>query len=143
MITALNYAASDTDYKQVHILNEHVGSKVGGDVGELTETITLKTLMYFQNVLGDDLALKLDCEGSEFDILMTVDKDTIRKFAVIYMELHGNTHLNPEYKDVMVVENKLVEFGFSKVKQGEMVHFNGPDTPPNGLGIFVQKWVRV
>ena len=143
MITPLNYAASGVDGEWVHIFNEHVGSKVGGDVGDLVETITLKTLMSWQNVLGDDLVLKLDCEGSEFNVIMEADVTTMRKFAVIYMELHGNTNPNPAYANVKLVEDKLVEFGFTKVKEGEIVHFNDDHSRSHGLGVYVQKWVRV
>ena len=143
MITPLNYAASDVDGKQVHILNEHVGSKVGGDIGELVETITLKTLMTQQNILGDDLVLKLDCEGSEFNVLLESDVTTLRKFSVIYMELHGNVNPDPAYADVKIVENKLVDCGFSKVNEIEIWHYNSDNTMSHGLGVFVQKWIRV
>lgn len=141
MITPLNYAMTELDGQHVHILNEHVGSKVGGDVGELVETISLSTLLYQQNALGNDLVLKLDCEGSEFNILMGSDIETIRRFNTIFIEIHNDTNSNPAYKDSAIVMNRLQEAGFNKVKDGQIVGFTtGGDTL---MGVYVQKWVRV
>lgn len=142
MIIPLNYAVSDEDGKQVHILNEHVGSKVGGDIGELVETITLETLLYQYNLLGDDLVLKLDCEGSEFDIMMGTPIEIIRRFRTIFIEMHNNTNPHPAYRDSSVVINRLQECGFNKVKDGGMVVYN-EDGTTTSLGVFVQKWARV
>ena len=142
MITALNYAASDTDGTWVHILNEHVGSRVGGDIGDLVETITLETIMQQHNITDADPVLKLDCEGSEFNILMGTDISIIRKFSTIFMEVHDNTNVDPRYQDSAVVVNRLRECGFNCIKEGRMVRYNedGTTTP---LGVYVQKWVRV
>ena len=141
-IIPMNYAASDSDGQQVHILNAHVASRVGGDVGDLVETITLQTLLDRQNIHGDDLALKLDCEGSEFNILIPASVDLLRRFSVIYMELHGETNVDPKYHDVNLVRNKLTSSGFNKVKSGGMVTYNGDGTS-TPLNVYVEKWVRV
>ena len=141
-ITALNFAASGVDGAQVHILNHHVGSKVGGNEGELVETITLATILETQNVIGNDLVLKIDCEGSEFDVLLPAPTELLRRFGVLYMELHDNTNINPEYHDSTLIENKLSECGFQRVK-----HFPFYSTNAAGestwIGVSVQKWVRV
>jgi hypothetical protein len=142
MIVPLNYAVLDSNGKMVHILNEHVASRVGGDIGELVETITLDSLLYQQNLLGDDIVLKLDCEGSEFDILMGTPVETIRRFRTIFIEIHNDTNPNPAYKDSSVVINRLQECGFNKIKDGGMVVYNGDGTTTS-LGVVVQKWVRV
>ena len=141
MIIPLNYAVTDVDGQQVHILNQHVASRVGGDHGDLVETITLKSLLQQENLLGDDLVLKLDCEGSEFDILMGTDVSTIRRFRVIFVEIHADTNPDPRYKDINVVVNRLQECGYTKVKDGGMVRYNNDGTT-DSLGVSVQKWVR-
>ena len=141
-ITPINYAASDTDGQQVHILNAHVASRVGGDEGDLVETITLQTLLDRYNILGNDVVLKLDCEGSEFNILLPASVDLLRRFSVVYMELHNNTNPDPKYQDSQLLVDKMISSGFNKVKDGGIVGYNDDGTTTN-LGVFVQKWVRV
>ena len=142
MITPLNYAASDVDGTQVHILNAHVASMVGGDQGDLVETITLDSILYGQNILGDDLVLKLDCEGSEFNILLPADVSLLRRFSIITLETHANTNINPKYHDVQLITDKLASCGFSKVKSSVMLSYL-PDGTSTPMGVFVEKWVRV
>ncbi len=141
-IIPMNYAASDSDGQQVHILNAHVASRVGGDVGDLVETITLQTLMDRKNVLGDDLVLKLDCEGSEFNILLPTSTGLIRRFAVIYMEVHGNTNPDPKYQDIQLIHDKLITSGFTQVKDGFMWRNDAAGIPVQ-LDVYVEKWRRV
>lgn len=140
-ITPMLAAVWDKDGETVTILNEHVGSKVktGGD-GDQVTTITLKTLI--ENIPDDDMVLKLDCEGSEFNILMGSDRDTIRRFASIHLEIHGNTNENPEYHDVNVVRNRLTDLGYNQVSLIPILWF-GNDGERKELGIYVEKWVRV
>lgn len=141
-IKALNYAVYDEDDKEVRILNEHVGSKVGGEIGELTKTITLETFLERENIQGDDLVLKMDCEGSEFNILYSTSKKTLRRFGVIYFEVHGDTNTNPLFKDTEVVRNYLRVMGFEQVhKIGQYYFEDGKEPVP--MDVFVEKWVRV
>lgn len=141
MIVPMNYAMSDTDGKIVHIENNTVGSNVGGEIGDLVETITLQTLLDRENIRGDDLTMKIDCEGSEFNILMPARKELIRRFSTIYIELHGDTNPDPAYQDVKIVEDKLMEFGYMRVKEGQMYVETGNGR--ESLNVYVQKWVRV
>lgn len=137
-VTPMNYAAFSQDGLIVNIPNEHVMSKLG-DIGEPVNTITLKKLLTDYQVAGNNLVLKLDCEGSEFDILMTAEQELIRRFEIIYMELHGNTNSKPEYHDVGIIRNQLTLAGFTIVKSGQ--YFGGPAWTP--LDVFVEKWVRI
>jgi FkbM family methyltransferase len=141
-IEPLNYAVSDTDGEMVHILNNNVGSVVGGSEGELTETITLATLLDKYNVNGNDLVMKIDCEGSEFNILLTSSTETLRRFAVMSMEVHANTNHNPAYHDISLIEAKMIECGFSNVRSGRI--FNDyPDGTRIWMDVYINKWVRV
>lgn len=139
-IVPLNYAVYDTDNEQVHIINHHVGSRVGGLDGDLVETITLKKLLDQQAITESNMLLKLDCEGSEFNIILSSEIDILRRFKTIHLELHGNT--NPVYKDSDLVRSKLAQAGFychAKSDQfavrteSETVYFD----------VFVEKWVRM
>ena len=141
MIVALNAAVWDKDGETVTILNEHVGSKVktSGE-GEKVNTITLKSLV--ENVPDTDMVLKLDCEGSEFNILMGSELSIIRKFAVIHIEVHGDTNENPAFKDVKVVHDRLTEFGYKMISMMPVMWY-GTDGETKEIGVYVEKWVRV
>ena len=141
MIFAMNAAVWDKDGETVTIFNEHVGSKVktSGE-GEKVNTITLKKLI--ENIPDTDMVLKLDCEGSEFNILMGSERDVIRKFAFIHIEVHGDTNENPAYKDVAVVHDRLTEFGYMRVSLIPVMWY-GNDGETREIGVYVEKWVRV
>jgi len=140
-IMPLLAAVWDKDGETVTILNEHVGSKVKTDGdGDKVSTITLKTLI--ENIAENDMVLKLDCEGSEFNILMGAERDIIRKFAFIHIEIHANTNENPEYHDVEIVRNRLTEFGYNRISMIPVMWY-GKDGSSKELGVYVEKWVRV
>jgi len=61
--------------------------------GGTVETISLKDIVDGQSV---DL-LKLDIEGSEYEVLNNADKETLSRIAEIIMELHGS----PEQNDAL------------------------------------------
>ena len=142
MVIPLNYALSDVDGEQVHILNAHVASKVGGDQGEMVETITLESLLQSQNVLGDDLVMKIDCEGSEFNILLNAEQELLRRFAVISLETHANTNPDPRYQDVQLITDRLTSCGFTRVKSSVLTWYYEDGTSVT-KDIFIEKWVRV
>jgi FkbM family methyltransferase len=141
-IEPLNYAASDTDGEMVHILNINVGSVVGGDEGDLVETITLSSLLDKCNVIGNDLVMKIDCEGSEFNILLTSTIETLRRFSVMSMEVHANTNPNPAYQDISLLEAKMLESGFTMVKTGR-VFYDYSDGTRKWVDVYTNKWVRI
>lgn len=67
-------------------------------------TYSLKTLS--QSFGLKDAALKMDCEGCEYDAVLNSDTDTLRKFSQIYIEYHyGGKKLT----------SKLEECGFQVV----------------------------
>ena len=137
-------AVWDKDGEIVTILNEHVGSKVRGAEdaqGDKVGTVTLKTLL--TGVEDNNMVLKLDCEGSEFNILMGTDVETIRRFEFIHIEVHANTNENPAYQDVEVVRNRLRECGFNQVSVIPVLWFNAEGNPEHEIGVYVEKWVRV
>lgn len=141
MIFPMLAAVWDRDGEEMVILNEHVGSKVRSDgEGDKVTTVTLKKLI--ENVPDTDMVLKMDCEGSEFNILMGSDRETIRKFAFVHIEIHADTNENPAYKDVAVVRNRLTELGFERVSTMPVLWY-GPNGETKELGVYVEKWVRV
>ena len=41
-----------------------------------------------KNLIDENLVLKMDCEGSEYRIILNTDKKILRKFTQIIMEYH-------------------------------------------------------
>jgi hypothetical protein len=58
-----------------------------GSYGEV-QTVTLSSLILSNNIRHVDL-LKLDCEGSEFDIIPSTSQRELAKVSQIRMECHG------------------------------------------------------
>ena len=141
-VTPVHNAVYSKDGDTVLIKNHHHGSQVGLE-GDPVTTITLSTLLEKYNIKGNNLVLKMDCEGSEFDIIMNIDRNVLRRFKVIYAEVHGDFSRNPEWKDPAVFENKLTEFGFIRVKIIQQFYFPANGGSPIPMPIYVGKWVRI
>jgi FkbM family methyltransferase len=129
-IIPINAAVLDVDGATVLIPNNHVASVISKEHGEPVSTVTLKTLL--KDIQGDDLVLKLDCEGSEFEIILSADYETIKRFKTINMELHANTNENPKYHDVNLIRQRLTVFGFTCNNVGNALRDN----------CAIEKWVR-
>jgi hypothetical protein len=114
-----------------------------GTVSELVHTIDLKDIV--AKTSGEDLILKMDCEGGEWDILLHQDADTIRKFVHIAMELHCNVH--PEYNDPSVMHKKLESCGFVLVYSAPFAEWEydqqGNVTSWTNLPVGLEIWKRV
>lgn len=75
---------------------------------ETVHTITLAELL--SRCEGNNVVLKLDCEGSEYDIIMNATHEDMSRIDRIMVEVHGNIH--PLYKGFDVLGDKLRSFGF-------------------------------
>lgn len=139
-VTTINKAVLETVDQDVMIENKHYMSTIGTS-GEVVKSITLEKIVNDYNLTGDDLVLKLDCESSEFNIVLNSSRELLRKFKVIYMELHGDLNMNPEYRDYTIVENKLKEYGFNCVSN--VRYFGYGSNGPIPMNTFVQKYERI
>lgn len=139
-VTPVNRACLAEDDRTVMISNQHAHSVVGNS-GDIVNTITLKTIVDRFNVEPDSY-LKLDCEGSEYDIIMNVDPETLRTFKVIDMELHMQTNSNLQYRGFNGIMGKLDQMGFKMEKYVPhyMMYANGNMYP---IDVCVMKWVRI
>lgn len=141
MITPIFKAAYSTDGGVVFLENNNVASKVG-TAGDAVETRTLATILYEQNIIGDDLVLKLDCEGAEFDVLMSSTDALLKRFKTIYMEVHEKCNPNPNLWDSRIIDGKLAGCGFDKVHRYTCQGYDEARGGTFDLGIYVDKWVR-
>ena len=108
-------AISKPGLKQAHIMSQDVLCTVTeiGD-GDIVECISLEEAL--NKIPENELVLKIDCEGSEYDILLPAPKHVIRKFKYIYAEFHDNinkTHTSVELKkfieDMGYASEEIVE----------------------------------
>jgi FkbM family methyltransferase len=141
-IEPLFYAVYDKDGLSVEVENLHLGSNVSKVSDTGTPTITLKTLLEKYNVEGDNLVLKLDCEGSEFNILLTSDEDTLNRFSVIFIEMHGSGRGSDfEKYDNNAIRELLTNNGFTRVHSvGNYQYID--DVPTIGDVVVVEKWIK-
>jgi FkbM family methyltransferase len=80
--------------------------------GEALSQISLQSITETHQI--KDGVLKLDCEGSEYDIIFQTKPETLRQYSVILMEVH--TYLG----NVDILGLKLMEAGF-KVNKADSV----------------------
>jgi FkbM family methyltransferase len=82
--------------------NESQSSLLGGRIS--VPILTLDSILT-QSGIGENeqVVLKLDCEGCEYDIILSAEKTTLRKFSHIQIEYHYG------YK---ILEQKLLKCGF-------------------------------
>lgn len=84
---------------------------------EIVETITLSHMLSQLSIDGD-IILKIDCEGSEYDILLNTTTEELARVKTIHIEIHSDMH--PLYKNFDILENKIQSFGFTKVRENRM-----------------------
>ncbi len=89
-------------------------------VFESVETVSLADLM--NEFEGDNILMKIDCEGAEYDIILNARKEDMNRVNNIALEIHLDTH--PIYKGVEIIENKLIDFGFIKISDHQIYSWN-------------------
>jgi FkbM family methyltransferase len=75
---------------------------------EFVSTITLSQILNLCE--NDDILLKIDCEGAEYDILLNATDNEMQRISTIVLEIHGDLH--PIYKGHEIIYEKLKSFGF-------------------------------
>lgn len=126
-------------------LNENSGHNSRYNVSERFEevsTITFSDLM--AQFEGDDILLKLDCEGAEYDILMNATQEEMARISHVSLEIHAELH--PTYKGFEIIENKLREFGFRNIIANQIFFWktdaNGNTYDWSPLPYKVEIWER-
>lgn len=140
-IVPLNYAVYSDFDQVVRIPNQGALSRLGSE-GEEVKTITLEKLLVDNRIKNDDLVLKLDCEGAEFDILLNTRHDVMRRFSVIYLESHNNHNQNPMFNDAQLIRFYLEDAGFKMVHHLQMFGRDHTGELVTPLGVFIEKWIK-
>lgn len=135
----------DGGYHKISNGNENTGANSLYNLKEdyeLVESISLDTILKL--CIGDDIFLKLDCEGAEYDIIMNATFESMRRIKTIALEVHSDLH--PVYKGRSMIENKLKELGFRNTKLAPIYYFtydnNGVMTSMVELPYSNQRWER-
>jgi FkbM family methyltransferase len=117
---ALKNAVSDSNDQEIEISltndSGHNSLYEHSELREKVKTITLSDII--NQTEDDDIFLKIDCEGAEYDILLTVNENDMKKVKNIVMESHADLH--PKYQGFEVLENKLHSLGFKLNKFKDM-----------------------
>jgi FkbM family methyltransferase len=90
-----NLAVLDGSVDSVTMHEDSWCSHIWGEEGTTTPCVSLENAVNAAYD-GHDLVLKLDCEGSEYEILLNTPKEVLRKFSTIYLEIHELP--NPRYR---------------------------------------------
>jgi FkbM family methyltransferase len=87
---------------------------------EVVETITFDYIL--DNINSNDILLKLDCEGGEYDVIMNTSFGNMERISEIMLEIH--TDLHPQYKGKEIIEERLRQFGFSLVDSRQIYYWD-------------------
>ncbi len=113
-IKSFKNIVSSISNEEINISADHEsvfnGLYTESDIFETVKTVTLTDLLSYTN--EKNVYLKMDCEGSEYDILLSATEEDMNKITTIGLEIHRDLH--PIYKDDEVIYEKLREFGFKQ-----------------------------
>ncbi len=120
-----NVAVLDGSVNEICMADHGCCARVIPDNGT-TRTVSMSMediMLYFDS---NDLLLKMDCEGSEFEILFNTSDAALRKFEYILIEIHDR--LNPNYMGRMAdLIDRIQSLGFTLVEKGPQPGMWMPD----------------
>jgi len=94
---------------------------------EIVDCISLSDIVDMIENKSDDMALKLDCEGAEYDIVLSTPIDVMRQFETLYVEIHDFLE---EYLDQHeMLKSKIEEMGYEVTHTGPLwgTWYQNPD----------------
>lgn len=101
-ITLLNVGAGGKD-KEVVLRQTHLDPTIStlenSNKGKKVHILTLESIIRRYNIR--DAAMKIDCEGPEYEIILNSNRQTLRAFKQIIIEYHkGYVNLAKKFNDV-------------------------------------------
>ena len=83
---------------------------------EEVKTIYLKDILSLLST--DNIFLKIDCEGGEYDILLNANPKDMARITSIAIEIHGELH--PTFKGFWHIHKALYSFGYKPIQQNQL-----------------------
>lgn len=95
----------------IHLQPTHGANSlyVPGGQSEFVKVISLAECV--EKTFSQNVILKLDCEGAEYDILLDSDDHVFDRVKVIHMEIHARMH--PVHKGREIIADRLTQLGFT------------------------------
>jgi FkbM family methyltransferase len=129
-------AAFDGITRAVNILD---GEGSGGGVTKVVPGAdiparSLAELVAYMEPGDDDMTLKMDTEGAEYDIMLCSPGEVIRRFSTVFLECHQVPHLRAHPARRCAYLRTYMEFLGYELKNEEPVCWweHGPDGQPTG-----------
>lgn len=111
-----NLAVSNkNDHVNFYISSDNTAHSIHGKTENFVQvkSITLKTI-FDSNKLDSCNYLKLDCEGSEYEIIESLPNEYFKKIKQIFIEYHFSETKNIELKNMI---NKLENLSFQIIQE--------------------------
>jgi len=105
----------------------HEGEVSTSEIGTLTVDSLLCDPLEAMGIKDEDMVLKIDAEGVEYDILLNMSDKTFSRFNTILLEIHSELH--PVHKGFDLIINKLEERGFKYSSKVPLLLFNESGNP--------------
>ena len=88
-ISPLNYGIGKPSKVNLNMDISGLGADINSAVTELGKTVEIKSLSFIIEKYNiDKCILKMDCEGCEYDALLSLDRNTMEHFSEIMLEYH-------------------------------------------------------
>lgn len=132
-------AAITSKYGDTVTIDDHGGESMIGRGNMTVATITLRDAVEAFS-LNEDIYLKMDIEGAEYDAFYSSSTETIRRFNYIAMEMHEFPHSKNTFKDL---DSYIINRGFVQIMKGTFFTSNGDGVKSNNDVIGIYKYRRI
>ena len=143
-ITVLQNIVSDVGDKIVKIgLQDKCGhNSVYSPSNNYEEVKTIDLRHLLDMTESNDVFLKIDCEGGEYDILLNANN--LNCVSTVAIEIHADLH--PNFHGAWHIHEALTKFGFKPIKQNQMKSWRldafGKPCDIKDLPVSEEIWVR-
>jgi FkbM family methyltransferase len=145
-VIALKNAVGVVDNQTVKISNLgdaglNSAYTVSNSYDEVT-TLSLNTLL--QHFEGNNILLKSDCEGGEYDLLMQATDSDMSRISYIAIEIHEDIH--PYYRGSQILHDKFTGWGFHRKNEKRLWRWDynerGERINMAPLPVVVEIWTK-
>jgi FkbM family methyltransferase len=146
-VELLNNAVGSADGGTIRISNqqnrpgENSAYNTSGTFDEIS-TVSLSTIV--SKFSGNNIFLKCDCEGGEYDLLMHAQVSDMARITHIAIEIHEELH--PTYKGSKILHDRFMHWGFTRTREKRLYSWNynaqGETVNYKPIPVVVELWKR-